>query len=235
MSWILPPNFSTYGDDIDRIYYIILWITGIVFVLTQVTLLYFLVKYRHQEGRKAEYIHGNVKAEVIWTAVPTVIVLGIALMSKPIWDQIRNPALIPDDAMEVIVTAKQFEWNVTYPGSDGQLGTNDDFDVRNQLHVPVDRAVVVLLRSDDVIHSFFLPDMRVKQDAVPGMETPVWFEATQAGEYPLACAELCGLGHYTMDARMTVHSADDFQAWQAEQIARVEGSNSRGTPADGGL
>ncbi len=219
MSWLLPPHASTFGPDIDRIYYIILWITGITFVLTEVALLYFLVKYRHKEGRKAAYIHGNVKAEIIWTVIPTLIVVGIALMSMGVWDTVRNPNSIPADAIPMIVTAKQFEWNVTYAGLDGRLGTGDDFDVRNQLHIPVDRPVVVHLRSDDVIHSFFLPDMRVKQDAVPGLETPVWFEATQTGEFPLACAELCGLGHYTMDARLTVHSAAEFADWQSEQMA----------------
>ena len=230
MSWLLPPTASTFGVDIDRIYYIILWITGIVFVLTEVTLVYFLVRYRHRDGRRAEYIHGNVKAEVIWTVIPALIVIGIALMSKGVWAEIRDPNLIPDGAVEMIVTAKQFEWNVTYAGPDGRLGTGDDFTVRNQLHVPVDQAVVVHLRSEDVIHSFFLPDMRVKQDAVPGMETPVWFQATKTGEYPLACAELCGLGHYTMDGRLTVHSQDEFRDWQAQQTAQATGGAQAGVP-----
>lgn len=233
MSWLLPPHASTFGPDIDRIYYIILWITGITFVLTEVTLLYFLMKYRHKEGRKAAYIHGNVKAEIIWTIIPTLIVVGIAMMSKGVWDTIRNPALIPADAIPMIVTAKQFEWNVTYAGLDGRLGTGDDFEVRNQLHIPVDRPVVVHLRSEDVIHSFFLPDMRVKQDAVPGMETPVWFQATATGQFPLACAELCGLGHYSMDARLTVHSADEFAEWQSEQMAAAGVGPSSSLP--GGL
>lgn len=233
MSWLLPPSVSTFGPDIDRIYYIILWITGITFVLTEVTLVYFLMRYRHKEGRKAAYMHGNVKAEIVWTVIPTLIVVGIALMSKGVWDTVRDPNRIPDDAIPVIVTAKQFEWNVTYAGLDGQLGTGDDFELRNQLHVPVNRPVVVHLRSEDVIHSFFLPDMRVKQDAVPGMETPVWFEATETGEFPLACAELCGLGHYTMDARLTVHSASEFADWQTEQMAAAGVGASSSLP--GGL
>jgi len=110
---------------------------------------------------------------------------------------------------------------VTYPGADGQLGTGDDFTVRNQLHVPVDTPVVVHLSSEDVIHSFFIPAFRVKQDAVPGMHIRVWFKAMETGEYELACAELCGLGHYRMRAAVTVHTADDYQRWLSEQSQTV--------------
>lgn len=221
MNWLLPETISTYGPEIDRIYYMILWITGIVFVLTEACLVYFLFRYRHKEGRKAAYVHGNAKAEVVWTVIPALIVLFIAFTSRDVWNQIRDPDRIPENAMPIRVTAKQFEWNAVYPGPDGELDTPDDLTSRNILHVPVDRPVVVLLNAEDVIHSFFLPALRVKQDAVPGMETPVWFEATETGEYVLACAELCGLGHYRMKGTLTVHSQADFQAWQAEQAARA--------------
>ena len=127
------------------------------------------------------------------------------------------------------VAAKQFEWNVTYPGPDGRLDTADDFTDRNHLNLPLDRAVRIELTSEDVIHSFFLPDFRVKQDAVPGMMIPVWFEATKAGEYDWACAELCGLGHYRMRATVTVHEAGGFERWQAEEAA---GAAARASPAD---
>jgi cytochrome c oxidase subunit 2 len=110
--------------------------------------------------------------------------------------------------------AKQFEWNVTYPGPDGRLGTEDDFVRRNQLHIPVGRVVHVHLGAEDVIHSFFLPEFRVKQDAVPGRRQPVWFEAMETGTYTLGCAELCGLGHYRMRGTVTVHEADAFDSWQ---------------------
>jgi cytochrome c oxidase subunit 2 len=221
-SWLMPETVSTFGPAIDSLYYVILWITGIVFFATEITLVYFLVKYRHKEGRKAEYIVGNNKAEVIWTVTPFVIVMGLALYSKGLWDEIRDPSLIPADAYTIDVIAKQFEWNATYPGPDGQLGTGDDFVVRNDLHIPVDQAVRVNLQAEDVIHSFFLPEFRVKQDAVPGMNTPVWFEATRTGEFTLACAELCGLGHYRMKGSITVHSQADFDAWLAGQQANGE-------------
>jgi len=222
MNWLLPESVSTFGPDIDRIYYLILWITGIVFVGTEALLLWFLFRYRHTEDRKAEYMHGSTKAEVIWTLTPFLVVLGIAFMSRGVWIDIRDPASIPDDAMPMIVSASQFEWNVTYPGPDGRLETDDDFTTRNELHVPVDRPVRVTLRSEDVLHSFFLPDLRVKQDAVPGKDIPVWFEATRAGEYELACAELCGLGHYRMAATVTVHSAESYQEWMSTEVSAAQ-------------
>jgi cytochrome c oxidase subunit 2 len=221
-SWMMPETVSTYGPDIDFVYYVILWVTGIVFFATEITLLVFLVKYRHKEGRKAEYIHGSNKAEVIWTSITFVIVIALAIYSKGIWDTIRDQDLIPADAYPIQMLATQFEWNANYSGPDGQFDTTDDFVSRNVLHVPVNRPVVVQLMAQDVIHSFFLPEFRVKQDAVPGMVTPVWFEATQTGEFTLACAELCGLGHYTMGGTVIVHTEADFQDWLAEQQAAAE-------------
>lgn len=216
-SWMMPETVSTYGPAIDQMYYVILVITGVVFFLTEGLLIAFLVMYRHKEGRKAAYIHGSTKAEVIWTVTPFLIVMSIALASKSSWDLVKDPANFPADAMQLVVTAKQFEWNVTYPGPDGRIGTDDDFTVRNQLHVPVNRAVRVNLRAEDVIHSFFLPDFRLKQDAIPGREIPVWFEATRTGEFPLGCAELCGLGHYRMKGTVYVQTEADFQSWAASR------------------
>jgi len=219
-SWLLPGgSASTFAPQIDRMYYAILVITGVVFVLTEVLLLWFVLRYRHKEGRKAEYIHGNVAAEVIWTVVPFVIVIWIALASRGVWASIKDPANIPADAMEVRVAAKQFEWNVSYPGADGVLGSADDFVTRNRMEIPVGRPIKVYLTSEDVIHSFWLREMRLKQDAVPGMEIQVWFEATEAGEYPIGCAELCGTGHTRMRGTLIVHSEDDYQQWLSGQTA----------------
>ena len=219
MSWLLPESVSTFGPDIDRIYYIILFVTGVVFVATEALLLWFIFRYRNREGHSAEYVHGSMKAEVIWTLIPFLIVLGIAFLSRGVWAEVRDPGQIPPDALEVDLLARQFEWDATYPGSDGRLGTDDDFSTRNEIHVPVDRSIRVTLRAEDVLHSFFLPDLRVKQDAVPGKEIPVWFEATEPGEYPLACAELCGLGHYRMGGTLFVHSQSDYDQWVQERTS----------------
>lgn len=216
-SWILPESVSTFGPDIDRLYYVVLWITGIILALTQGLLVWFLIRYRHREGRKAVYVHGSTKAEVLWTAVPFVIVLTLALYSRGLWAEIKDPNRVPADALPVQTVAKQFEWNTTYPGADEQFGTADDFTVRNELHVPVDRPVVVHLESEDVIHSLFIPDLRVKQDALPGRTIPVWFEATATGEYPIGCAELCGNSHTRMRGTLHVHSAEDYRDFLASE------------------
>ncbi|HEY8469025.1 MAG TPA: cytochrome c oxidase subunit II [Longimicrobiales bacterium] len=217
MNWSLPENVSTFGAQVDSIYYLILGITAVIFFAVEALLVYFLVRYRHREGRKAAYIHGNTRAEVIWTLVPFLIILFIAFRSRTVWLEVKDPERMPPGALELRVAAKQFEWNVTYPGPDERLGTADDFVRRGQLRIPVNRPVRVTLASEDVIHSFFLPEFRVKQDAVPGMEIPVWFQATRTGEFTLGCAELCGLGHYRMRGTVTVQTAEEFAAWQREQ------------------
>lgn len=217
-SWLMSGSASTFGPDIDRLYTIILIITGTVFILTEVCLVWFIFRYRHREGRKAAYIHGSTKAEIVWTAIPFAIVLWIALSGRDLWSSIKDVHRVPPDAMEVMVTAKQFEWNVTYPGADGELGTGDDFSERNRLDVPVDRPVKLTLLADDVIHSFFLPDFRLKQDVVPGMEGMAWFQATRTGEFPIGCAELCGIGHTRMRGTLTVHAPGDYDAWTNQRI-----------------
>jgi cytochrome c oxidase subunit II len=234
MNWLLDPSVSTYGPDIDRMYYIILVITGIVFVVTQFVLIYFLIRYRAREGRKAEYIHGSTKAEVIWTAVPFVIVLALGLMSKPIWDGIKDPGLFPEGAYEVLVSARQFEWESFYAGPDGDFRGANGFTELNRLTIPANRPVIVHLEAEDVIHSFFVPAFRVKQDALPGRRIPVWFEVTEPGEYDLACAELCGIGHYRMDGRVIVRAPDEFDAWKAEQLAARAAALGEGAVATGG-
>ncbi len=217
MHW-LPTAAWTYAADIDRIFYVILVITGIVFVGVEATLVYFLVKYRGRNDRRADYVEGSSKVEIAWTVTPAVIIVVLAFASGSVWSNVRSLKHVPADALQLHVQAKQFEWNVTYPGADGELGTSDDFTVRNQLHVPVGRPVVVSLESLDVIHSFFIPAFRIKQDAVPGMEgLRVWFEATRTGEFELACAELCGLGHYRMRARVFVHPQEEFEEWLASR------------------
>ena len=221
MQW-LPPQASTYAGDIDFMFWVIMVITGIAFVVVEVALLVFLIRYRHRPGRRAHYTHGNTTAEVIWTAVPAVTMVALGIWSGRVWAEIKDRDRMPTDAFEVAIEAKQFEWTVTYPGPDGVLGSSDDFAVRNQLHVPVNRPVKIHLTAEDVIHSFFVPEFRIKQDAVPGMTIPVWFEATETGDFEIGCAELCGLGHYRMRGMVTVHAADDLDLWMSAQTAGEE-------------
>ena len=216
MGW-LPAAASTFAADLDSIFYVILVITGIIFVGVWFTLVFFVIKYRGREGRRAAYIQGNNKAELIWTLTPAVIVVGLAVGSQAVWSRVKNPANFPKDALELRIEARQFAWAITYPGVDGVLGSEDDFTKYGELHVPVDRPVSFELTSVDVIHSFFVPEFRLKQDAVPGLITRAWFEATRVGEYELACAELCGVAHSFMRAKVIVHSQDEYDAWLAEE------------------
>jgi cytochrome c oxidase subunit 2 len=124
---------------------------------------------------------------------------------------------VPPSDVHVQVTAKQFNWEILYPGPDGKIGTADDLQMDNELHVPVGKVVRVTLKAKDVIHSFFLPNLRLKQDAVPGREIQAWFEATKPGRYEIPCAELCGFGHSGMLGHLTVHTADDYDKWVKEQ------------------
>lgn len=215
LSWLISPGSSTYAGNIDWLYNLILIVTGIAFVLVEAALIYFVFKYRARPGRKALYTHGSTTPEYVWTGVTAVVVVIIGLLSAPTWAHIKGRHAAPAGSMPIGILAKQFEWHITYPGADGQLGGADDFTVRSQLHVPVDTPVAATLEAEDVIHSFFVPPWRIKQDAVPGMKIPVWFQATRTGTFELGCAELCGLGHYRMRARVTVHSKEDFARWMA--------------------
>ena len=219
MNWWLPAAASTFAGPIDALFVTILIITGIALVVVEVGLLWFSVQYRARPGRKAFYTHGSTRAEVIWTAIPAVTVVALGIVSNHYWVLIKGRDSVPPNAYAVGVHAKQFEWRMTYAGADGQLGTSDDFTVRNQLHIPVNQPILVHLSSEDVIHSFFVPEFRLKQDAVPGMNINVWFQPTKTGEFEIGCAELCGMGHYKMRARVFVHTAEEFNAWLAAQAA----------------
>jgi cytochrome c oxidase subunit 2 len=211
----LPENVSTYGKEIDSMYELIYWITAVTFVLVAVTMITFIIKYRHREGRRATYSHGNTALEIVWTIVPALILVILTFMSQPIWARIKYTT--PQTDLTIQVTGKQFNWEITYAGRDGKFGTEDDKTFDNEMHVPVNKPVVVLLRSKDVIHSFYVPQFRMKQDAVPGREIRQWFEATKPGKYELPCAELCGFGHSGMKGWVYVHTPEEYQQWLKEQ------------------
>ncbi len=210
----LPENVSTFGDRIDSLFRLIYVITSVTFVLVAITLIAFLILYRQREGVRAHYTHGSKTLEIIWTVVPAIILVVITGMSVTTWRDIQMRT--PEADVEVLVIGKQYNWRMIYPGPDGQFETDDDLELANELHVPVNENVIVRLQSEDVIHSFFLPHLRVKQDAMPGRTITVWFNAIKTGEYEIACAELCGFGHYNMRGLLTVHEQDDYESWMAE-------------------
>ena len=213
LSW-LPENVSTYGPEIDRLFYLIYYVTGATFFAVQITLLAFLVLYRHQDGRRATYTHGNTTLEIAWTIAPAILLVILAFASRSVWAEIKQR--VPPSDMQVQVTAKQFNWEIAYPGPDGKIGTDDDVTMDNDLYVPVGKTIRVNLKSRDVIHSFFIPSARFKQDAVPGHEIPTWFKITKPGKYEVPCAELCGFGHSGMRGWLHVLPLDEYDAWAQE-------------------
>ncbi len=212
-----PHDISTFGPSIDWIFLLIFWITMVTWVLVTVTLVVFLVKYRTRPGRKAEYIEGNSTLEITWTSITTVILVALALLSRSTWAYVKEQG--PPGDFFYKVTAKQFNWEITYPGPDGKLGTKDDITVENEFHVPVNKVIRIGLESKDVIHSFFVPNMRLKQDAVPGRTIEVWFQVTEPGQYEIPCAELCGFGHSGMKGNLTVQSQEDYDKWLKDTYA----------------
>ena len=240
--WWTPEAVTQNGHEIDRLLMFIFWLTLAVFVATQAVYIYFLIKYRHRKGVKAVYSHGNNKLEIIWTMVPAAIFILLAVYSDKLWLEIRGKA--PANSLHVDIVAYQFGFHIRNPGIDDKLGesniawmamgsnnfglnpdprehdpaSDDDFQADNQLTLPVGRPVNVTLRSQDVIHAFYVPEFRMYQDIVPGMTINwVWFVPEKVGHYALACNQLCGSGHYNMQAAIDVVSQEDYAKFVKEK------------------
>ncbi len=214
-------NISTFGGDVDALFWAILALTGVAFIVTESILLYSIIRYRRREGEKASYVHGNRRLEIMWTVIPGVLFFGLAIVQVGTWREIKVTLPPASESLEIMLEAEQFEWYPTYAGPDGAFGTDDDIEAPiNIMHVPVNQKVIVHLSARDVLHSFFVPALRLKQDAVPGRVISLWFEATETGEYEIACAELCGLGHYKMRGFLTVEEDQTFEEWLVEIASR---------------
>ena len=214
-----PDNVSTYGPDVDGIFWLIFYITTVWFFLTEGLILYFIFRYRRKPGRKAIHNLGNTWSQLAWVLVPLAIVIVLDLIidirGAAVWARVKGQR--PPSDFVVHGVGKQFNWEFIYPGPDGKFGTDDDLATDNELHIPVAKVIHVVLSSKDVIHSFFLPHFRLKQDAVPGRQIPVWFEATKTGNYEIPCAELCGFGHSGMKGLVVVHTPEEYQNWLKEK------------------
>lgn len=235
---------SPLGRRIDDLFYMILVITTITFVGTQLALGWVLwtgSSDREEDGspKKAWFSHGSHNLEVIWSIVPAGVLLFIALYQMDVWAEYRVRAQFPEEVRSgpiAEVTARQFEWRIRYPGLD-ETGRPlplmadpqpTDLYTVNDLHVPAGRPVLINLRTQDVQHAFFLPELRVKQDAVPGLVIPVWFEAERSDTFEMLCAELCGWGHYKMQARLVSLKEEDYVRFLEELRDR---QNYDGVPA----
>lgn len=221
---------SKAGREVDSLFLIILWITGIAFVGTQVALVWVTWRYADAPGRVATYFHGSQRLEVVWTIIPAAILVFIALYQLGAWADIKFKSAMPRVQPLAEVTARQFQWVFRYPGPDAKLHTGDDLFTVNDLHFVRDKTALIHLRSTDVLHSFYLPQMRIKQDAVPGLTIPVWFDSDRSGSFDLACAELCGWGHYKMRGKVTVHDTQaGFDEWLQQALAEQNRSQLAAT------
>jgi cytochrome c oxidase subunit II len=245
-TWWLPTGASAAAAAIDHHFTTTYLLMGIVFVAAQVTLGYFAWRYRDRgSSSPAQYSHGNNTMEIAWTVLTFVLFVGLNLMSSSIWASERFRPAAPG-ALQVEVTGMQFAWYFRYPGPDGKFGatkpesidasaggeaalgldttdpaSKDDV-VTGTMYAPVGREVEVILRAQDVIHSFFVPAMRFKQDAVPGLAIHMHFTPISIGDYEIACAELCGLGHYKMHGMLKVVSPEEFDKWLAAREAEKQ-------------
>lgn len=244
----LPEDVSVHGAGVDELITILHYFMAVLFVGWGIFLVYCLIRFRQRAGRAASYELPRTKTPK-WLEVGVAAFEAVLLLffSMPVWAHVKNDVPSEQEALVVRVVAQQFAWNFHYPGADGVFGQTradlfseenplgldrqgdlraaDDIVAINNLHVPVNKPVRLQLSSKDVIHCLSIPALRVKQDIVPGMSIPTWFEARRTGEYEIACAQLCGLGHFRMKGRIFIEESAQFDKWlaaEAEWLAEEE-------------
>ncbi len=228
----LPQNINEHGRVIDNLFMFILYLTGIIFIGTGIALFWFLWKYDAAKNPEpAKFTHGSHTLEIVWSILPAATLLFIAIYQMNAWadHKMRRPTETVAGQEQpkpplAKVTGRQFEWRIEYAGEDRVIGTPDDLHTVNELHVPLNEEVVLQIESMDVLHSFFLPQMRIKQDVVPGMTQYAWFQPNREGTYDIVCAELCGWGHYKMRGQIVVEPREKFEQWYAKQMEEQERS-----------
>jgi cytochrome c oxidase subunit II len=248
--WGLPENIAAeYGGPVDDLFFMILAFVGFFFVLTEVILVYAMYKFGRGEGAtRATYTHGNHKLELAWTIIPSAILLYIAFAQITTWEKMKYQSHFPQPDQVVQVTAHQWEWRMRYAAEDNvvkgwqlvpkderswaETAEFDDVYDANDLHTWKGAKCKILLKTTDIIHSFFLPNLRLKQDALPGKTIPMWFmvdkefnyhfdadkpnkrDVEKGRDWEIACAELCGGGHYRMRGKLFVHDTkENYEAW----------------------
>ena len=236
----LPPDASAHGPQIDFIIWLVHLLMFVLFLGWAIYFLVALVRFRKKRNPKANYhavkSHFSNYIEIMVAVIEVILLVGFSI---PFWSKVVNALPDEKNATVVHIIAEQFAWNIHYPGPDGIFGradpkfidrqTNpigldmsdphakDDITTINQLHLPVDKPAIIYLTSKDVIHCFSIPIMRVKQDVIPGIRIPTWFTPIKTGKFEIACAQLCGLGHYRMKGFLTIETQSDFDAWLAAQ------------------
>lgn len=240
----LPIQASAHAGEIDRMIVLIHYLMFILFIGWGIYFVWVLFKFRASAHPKADFkgvtSHASSYLDIAVVVIEAVLLVGFAI---PAWANRINDLPPESESTVVHMIARQFEWHAHYPGADGRFGrrdislitpTNvtgldrsdpnakDDVVSINRMNVPVNKPVIIYLSTQDVIHSLGIAEMRVKQDAIPGLEMPMWFEPTRLGDYQINCSQLCGLGHYRMKADFSVQSQSDFDAWFAEELSFLQ-------------
>jgi cytochrome c oxidase subunit II len=249
--YFLPEASSIHGRETDYWFWVSMGACMVAFLMVNTLLFYFPLKYRYKKGKKATFYPHNNKLEVIWTVIPALLMAGLVFTGLRVWNEVMGDA--PEDAEVIEIMGRQFAWAVRYPGvDDNKLGdydyrliddatgnsfgmdftdpnSFDDFTSSTEIHIPKGKPVLLKIRARDVLHSVFIPHMRVKMDAVPGMPTKFWFVTDKSTEdmraelgnpdfnYEIACTEICGRGHFSMRLLLIVDELEDYEAWKKEQ------------------
>jgi cytochrome c oxidase subunit 2 len=247
---VLPQSASVHGEDIDSLMTISWWIISPVFVITHILLFYFAYKYAYNKDRRADFFAHSNKLEMFWTAVPTVVLAALILYGLSTWNEMMEPIAEEEEPVLIELYSRQFDWTARYPGADRKFGdasfrmiggsnslgidendvnAKDDIIVKDEFLLPVNQAVQFRFRSQDVIHSAFMPHFRAQMNCVPGMITQFNFipkyttaemkeiTGNEEFEYILLCNKICGAAHYNMQMKIVVVSEEDYQKWLSEK------------------
>jgi cytochrome c oxidase subunit 2 len=219
--WVV--QASTYAADIDGIIWLIAVLVGFWFFVAEGVFLWLILRFRVRDGQSAQYITGEEKKQMRFISWPHYLVLVcdvfIVVGAVRVWVEVKQELPSEAESQHVRVIGQQWAWSFVHPGADGKLETADDIRTVDELHVQVDQKYIYELEARDVLHSFSVPVFRLKQDAVPGRVITGWFEPTMTGTYDIQCAEICGIGHGMMAARIVIESPEQHAAWIASQSA----------------
>lgn len=206
---------STYARDVDGLILLILVFVGVWFILAELVFFGLIFKFRAKDGVKSQYITGEEKHQKRWVSYPHYLVLVcdvfIVVGALKVWSDVK--LTLPEPERKVRVVAQQWAWSFVHEGADGKLDTADDIRTVEEMHIEVGKTYHFFLESRDVLHSFSIPAFRLKQDVIPGREITGWFKATETGVFDLQCAEICGVAHGIMAARVVVHSPEAYAKW----------------------